>query len=103
MAYEENFREIKLRHLDMIDHIIPGGEKKDALLGVVEKLFDELKDIYQGLYLIKDLSPKILAAIVSYGERISSQIVAALVNGAQWYDSRLFIKTEKKHAKNILD
>lgn len=103
MAYEENFREIKLRHLDMIDRIIPAGEKKDALLGVVEKLFDELKDIYQGLYLIKDLSPKILAAIVSYGERISSQIVAALVNGAQWYDSRLFIKTEKKHAKNILD
>ncbi len=101
--YEENFREIKQRHIDMIDSIIPCGEKKNELLNVVEKLFDELKNIYQGLYLIKDLSPKILATIVSYGERISSHIVAALVDGAQWYDSRLFIKTEKKHTKNILD
>ena len=64
---------------------------------------NELKDIFQGIYLIRDLSPKTSATIVSYGERLSSIIVATLINGAQWFDSRQFIKTEKKHNKNILD
>ena len=38
-----------------------------------------------------------------YGERLSSIIAATLIKGAVWYDSRNFIKTEKKHAKHILD
>lgn len=29
--------------------------------------------------------------------------MATLINGAVWYDSRNFIKTEKKHNKHILD
>ena len=40
--------------------------------------------------------------IVSYGERLSSIIVAQLT-GAEWFDSRKFIKTEKKHSKHVLD
>ncbi len=103
MAYEAGFREIARRHNEMIDAIIPEEAAKEELSLVVNTLLDELKDIFQGLYLIKDLSPKTSAAIVSYGERMSSHIVAALIEGAQWYDSRLFIKTEKKHAKHILD
>ena len=39
----------------------------------------------------------------SYGERLSSNIVASLVNGAEWKDSREFIKTEYKFGKHILD
>ena len=40
---------------------------------------------------------------MSYGERLSSIIVATLIEGAVWFDSRTFIKTEKKHNKHILD
>lgn len=103
MAYEKSFGEIVVRHKEMIEAIIPAGEAKDELLLMVTALLNELKDIFQGLYLIKDLSPKTSAAIVSYGERISSRIVATLIRGARWYDARSFIKTEKKHAKHILD
>ena len=103
MAYEEEFREIVRRHNEMIDAVIPEGSRKEELALMANALLDELKDIYQGLYLIKDLSPKTSAAIVSYGERMSSRIVATLISGAQWYDARTFIKTEKKHAKHILD
>ena len=103
ITYEEGFHEIVRRHLDIIDEIIPESTEKQELLLVVNALLNELKDIYQGLFLIKDLSPKTSAAIVSYGERISSRIIATLIAEARWYDSRLFIKTEKKHAKHILD
>lgn len=103
IAYEKLFRDIVRKHLEMIEFVIPSGGIKDSLLLIVDSLHNELKDIYQGLFLIKDLSPKTSAAIVSYGERISSRIVATLINGACWYDSRTFIKTEKKHAKHVLD
>ena len=103
MAYEKEFQEIVRRHMEMVDAVIPEGTPKEELNLVVSALLNELKDIYQGLYLIKDLSPKTSAAIVSYGERISSRIVATLIDGARWYDSRQFIKTEKKHARHILD
>ena len=100
--YQESFEEIKARHEEMINGIIPAGEKRDKLSAAVCSLLEELRSIYQGVYLIHDLSPKTQAAIVSYGERISSQIVAALIEAAEWFDSREFIKTEFKAGKNRL-
>ena len=100
--YQESFEEINTRHEEMINAVIPAGEKRDKLTATVKELLEQLRSIYQGVYLIHDLSPKTQAAIVSYGERISSLIVATLVEGAEWFDSREFIKTEFKAGKNRL-
>ena len=102
-AYEKEYRDIVNRHIEMVYTVIPAGEPRAVLLDQVNELLSELKDIFQGIYLIRDLSPKTSATIVSYGERLSSVIVATLIQGAVWYDSRTFIKTEKKHARHILD
>ena len=102
-GYEKEMKEIVNRHIEMVYTVIPAGEKRELLLDCVNELLSELKDIFQGIYLIRDLSPKTSSTIVSYGERLSSIIVATLIDGAQWFDSRLFIKTEKKHNKHILD
>ena len=101
-CYENEFREIVYRHVEMIKEVIPAGEVQVALQRQVGELLNELKDIFQGIYLIKDLSPKTSDTIVSYGERLSSIIVAELT-GAEWFDSRKFIKTEKKHSKHVID
>ena len=102
-AYEKEYRDIVNRHIEMVYTVIPAGDARSLLLDQVNELLNELKDIFQGIYLIRDVSPKTLATIVSYGERLSSIIVATLIEGAVWYDSRTFIKTEKKHSKHILD
>ena len=102
-AYEVAMGEIKRRHIDMIEELIPAGSQKENLLLIANQLLTELAGIYQGLYLIRDLSAKTLATIVSYGERISSRIVTTLIDGAMWFDSRNFIKTEQKQGKYILD
>ena len=102
-AYEKEYREILNRHIEMVYTVIPAGEPRSILLDQVNELLNELKDIFQGIYLIRDLSPKTSATIVSYGERLSSIIAATLIEGAVWYDSRTFIKTEKKHSRHILD
>lgn len=102
-AYEGAYREIVRRHEEMVKGVIPAGETQTLLHYQVNELLDELKDIFQGIYLIKDLSPKTSDTIVSYGERLSSLIASRLIQGAVWFDSRTFIKTEKKHNKHTLD
>ena len=102
LSYQSEFDEIAGRHHQMIEAVIPSGEKKERLLETIDALLDELKSSYQGVYLIRDLSPKTSAAIVSYGERLSSNIVAVLIDGAKWFDSRTFIKTEIKSGRQLL-
>ena len=102
LSYQSEFDEIAVRHHQMIEAVIPSGENKERLLETIDALLDELKSIYQGVYLIRDLSPKTSAAIVSYGERLSSNIVAVLIDGAKWFDSRTFIKTEIKSGRQLL-
>ena len=93
-AYLTSFEEIVTRHHQMIEALIENAEKRTELLARVDELLNELKSIYHGVYLIRDLSEKTSAAIVSYGERMSSQIAAVLIKNAKWFDSRNFIMTE---------
>ena len=102
-AYRGEFEAMVERHHTMIATIITDEEKRTKLLATVDSLFDQLRSIYYGVFLIRDISPKTSAAIVSYGERLSSNIVATLIEGAEWKDSRSFIKTELKHGKHVLD
>lgn len=91
------------RHHKMIDTIITDAKKRERLFNTVDALLEQLRSIYFGVFLIHDLSPKTQDAIVSYGERLSSQICATLIDGAHWFDSRDFIKTEFKNGKHMLD
>lgn len=101
--YRDEFEAIVDRHHKMIDTIITDAKKREDLFNIVDSLLEQLKSIYFGVYLIRDMSEKTQDAIVSYGERLSSNIVATLIKGAKWFDSRDFIKTERKLGKNVLD
>lgn len=101
-TYQQHFDAIVRRHNDMIAAIIDDMSKRGALLEEVDSLLQELRSIYHGVFLIRDLSPKTQAAIVSYGERISSRIVATLISGSVWYDSRDMIKTEDREGRRLL-
>lgn len=102
-TWKDEFQAMMERHHKMIDTIITNPRKREQLFNIVDSLFEQLRSIYFGVYLIHDLSKKTQDAIVSYGERLSSNIVATLVQGAKWYDSREFIKTVRKNHKNTLD
>lgn len=101
--WRQEFDNMVDRHHKMIDTIITDNKKREKLFNCVDAMFEQLRSIYFGVYLIHDLSPKTLDAIVSYGERLSSQIVAALIDGAKWFDAKSFIKTENKNNKHTLD
>ena len=102
-VWKTEFDAIVDRHHKMIDTIISNPSSRENLFYLVDSLLEQLKSIYFGVFLIHDLSEKTQDAIVSYGERLSSNIVAVLIKGAKWFDSRNFIKTERVNDKHTLD
>ena len=101
--WRTSFEQMVDRHHKMIDTIITDPNDRETLFNTVDALFEQLHSIYFGVFLIRDLSKKTQDAIVSYGERLSSNIVATLVRGSKWMDSRSFIKTYDIAGKNTLD
>ena len=102
-SWKTEFDSIVARHHKMIDAIITDPHDREMLFNKVDSLFEQLHSIYYGVFLIHDLSHKTEDTIVSYGERLSSRIVATLIRGAKWLDAREFIKTEEKLGKRSLD
>ena len=102
-SWKTEFDSIVARHHKMIDAIITDPHDREMLFNKVDSLFEQLHSIYYGVFLIHDLSHKTEDTIVSYGERLSSRIVATLIRGAKWFDAREFIKTEEKLGKRSLD
>ena len=101
--YREEFDAMVTRHHQMIDTIITDDKKRVDLFNNVDQLFDQLKSIYYGVYLIHDLSKKTEDTIVSYGERLSSHIVAAMFKNGIRMNARDFIRTEKKQGRHQID
>ena len=102
-AYREEFEKIVDRHHKMIDTIITDTQDRERLFNTVDALLEQLRSIYFGVYLIHDMSEKTQDVIVAYGERLSSNIVATLIRGARWFDSRDFIKTQNQLGRHALD
>lgn len=102
-GWKESFEQMVDRHHKMIDTIITDTHSREQLFNTVDTLLEQLRSIFFGVYLIRDLSKKTEDVIVSYGERLSSNIVSTLIRGSKWMDSRTMIKTERINGKNTLD
>ena len=93
---------ISLRHFDIIEKVVPDALKENVKFKVSNQL-EGLKRNYEGLFLLRSLPQSTLDVIVSFGERMSSVIVAAMVKNGKRYYAPDFIKTEKWYGKNIVD
>jgi aspartokinase/homoserine dehydrogenase 1 len=102
IEYKKEFEEIVTRHLSIIQDVV-AKSKRTAVMKKIREILEELENIFIGVSLIKDLSPKTSDTIVSYGERLSSYIVSSIISHAELYDSRQFIKTHKQFNKHVVD
>ncbi len=103
IRYLDSYARIVERHLTVVNGVVP-ATRRDATEAMVRMMLDELANIYKGVMLLHDLSPRALNIIVSYGERLSSVIVANIIKGATHFDSRTFIRTKRDaHGYDTLD
>ena len=101
-GYAASLAEMVARHYGLADTVVL-KENLPSVREQIGRLLDELSNIFKGVYLIKDLSPKTTDAIVSYGERLSSVIVCGALPGAVRYDARRFVKTKPYFGRHIVD
>lgn len=101
-AYYEEYNAIAERHNTMVRTVVE-KERMTEVEERVNSLLDDLGNIFRGIFLIKDLSPKTTEIVVSYGERLSSVIVYGVISGSTWFDARTFIKTHPYYNKHIVD
>ena len=102
-AYMEVYQGIRQRHMDMVNSLITNTTTRQMLSHELEGILDELRSILFGVHLVKDLSAKSEAVIVSYGEQLSSRIVTAALPGAVRKDSLQFIRTDRKQGQVLLN
>lgn len=95
-AYKEKLSVIEQRHLETVKQLIPVANQSQ-LLSLVKKSCNEIEDICNGIFLLRELTPRSKDRIGSYGEWISSQIIAAKFKAdgvdCTWKDSRELIST----------
>lgn len=101
-AYLDKLEEIRERHFNCIAQSVPAQYQAEIHEGATT-LLEELGNIFRGVSLIQDLSPKTTAAIVSYGERLSSLIISRILHNAELLDARAIIKTEPYFNRHIVD
>jgi len=86
------------RHNAIIDNLITSRSLATELEGVFYNHLTEIKALVKGLAILRELTPRTMDAICSYGERLSSRIIAAGLNesgtDAIWVDAKDFMVTD---------
>jgi aspartokinase/homoserine dehydrogenase 1 len=105
-SYKDKLQEIEHRHLETIRTLLP-ITRQSAALSSVKTRCNEIEDICSGVFLLGELSPRTQDKIVSYGELLSSYIIAARFASLDldhaWKDSRELIATDSRYGHAAVD
>ncbi|MFM2358164.1 MAG: hypothetical protein RLY16_156, partial [Bacteroidota bacterium] len=105
-AYKEKLQEAEQRHLLTVKDLLP-LTNQSAVLSLVKTMCNEIEDICNGIFLLGELSDRTRDRIVSYGELLSSQIIAAKLKSmneqSEWADSRKLITTNSNYGNAAVD
>ncbi len=102
-SYEREFNEIVEQHETVVAKLDIPEPKREELSKEVNRLLDELRNIFKGVFLINDLSPKTSDKIVSYGERLSLLIISYALSDFEVLNATQLIKTDSAFGKHTPD
>ena len=105
-SYRDSLTLIEQRHLNTVRQLIPLASQS-GILSMVKKICNELEDIFKGIYLLRELSPRTKDCVLSFGELLSSRILSAGLNTQavknSWKDSRELIVTDSRFGHAQVD
>lgn len=104
--YKSLLQEIETRHLDTIRGLFP-ITVQSSLLSQVKKQLNQLESLCEGIFQVGELSKRSLDKIMSFGELLSSWLVAEKLKqlglSATWKDSRELIATDAQFGHALVD
>ncbi len=102
-----NFESLKEKHFHVANTLVGNPKRKKELIDRQKIIFEELGNLLRGVGLLKELSPRSLDAIASYGEILSCLQIAAVLNDndapAEFIDSRKVIRTDDHYGEALVD
>lgn len=105
-TYKDKLAVVEQRHLDAVKELIPVATQSQ-LLSLVKKSCNEIEDFCNGIFLLRELTPRTKDRVASYGEWLSSQIITARFNiemvQAEWKDARELIRTNSSFTAAEVD
>ena len=94
--YKQVANELILRHINTIKDLID-IKSQSGVIAQIKILTNNLEDLLHGVYLLKELSPRTLDLVLSFGERFASLIISAYLTQegipTDWLDARKLVKT----------
>ena len=104
--YKNNIEEIKQKHFDTISVLIDSNNQNQLLIKINSQI-NQLQTLLDGCFLLGELSPRTSDAIASFGELLSSQIIATALQqtipNSSFKDSRELIKTNSNFGKAVVN
>ena len=101
-SFKEIIAEIEKKHLETLKQLIPVSEQS-GLLSHIKRIINHLETLLDGCYLLGELSPRTSDTILSFGELLSSYIIAEALKqklkNSIYKDSRELIKTNNQFGK----
>jgi aspartate kinase len=95
------------KHLHVAHELVHDNKRRAVLIKEQQAMIDELDRLYHGIGLLKELSPRSLDAIASFGEILSCRQIAAIFeeNGipSQFVDARTIIRTDNTFGEAAID
>jgi aspartokinase/homoserine dehydrogenase 1 len=86
------------RHEDALNVLLPPGKIREKAMTQINAMLEEYTEICQAINIIGEATPRIQDSIVSFGERMSSRLVAAALRhydiDAVAYDAGEFLVTD---------
>lgn len=79
--YTNHLKEIESRHINLVQELIPVA-KQSAVLSNTKQMLNQLETILDGVYMIRELSPKTQDTLLSFGELLSYSIIAYAAQAA---------------------
>ena len=100
-GYETLARQIREKHEGALTSLIPPGSEREDAYSQLNTLLDQHLKLCQAIYILGEATPRIMDAIVSFGERMSSRLVAAALRAAgsraRAYDAGQFLITNHNY------
>jgi aspartokinase/homoserine dehydrogenase 1 len=105
-SFKDILAEIEKKHLDALKELIPVSEQS-SLLSHIKRIVNHLETLLDGCYLLGELSSRTSDTILSFGELLSSYIIAEALKqnlkNSSYKDSRELIKTNNHFGKAVVN
>jgi aspartate kinase len=93
------------RHHAILGTLVKDAARKAEIADFIARALSQLEALARGVAILRELTPRAMDAFCSYGELLSSRLVAAALQEdglpAEWFDTAGFMVTTAEHGRAL--